>query len=57
MSHASNCIICAMEFDPDELHSLVLSELNATKFKIACDWSPKTSIDDAIQKMVTFFMK
>lgn len=34
MSHASNCIICAQEFNFDELHSLALSKLNVTKFKV-----------------------
>jgi len=34
MSHASNCIICAQEFNSDELHSLALSKLNVTKFKV-----------------------
>jgi hypothetical protein len=31
-----NCIICAKEFDPSELHSLALSKINVTRFKI-CD--------------------
>ena len=29
-----NCIICAEEFSSDELHSVKLSNINVTKFKI-----------------------
>jgi hypothetical protein len=29
-----NCIICAEEFDPNELHNVALSKINVTKFKI-----------------------
>ena len=29
-----NCIICADEFDPSELHNVKLSEINVTRFKI-----------------------
>jgi len=29
-----NCIICAEEFDPTELQSIVLSKINITRFKI-----------------------
>ena len=29
-----NCIVCAQEFDPDELHNIVLSKINVTSFKI-----------------------
>jgi len=32
--NACNCIICAKEFDSDELQSLALSKINATRFKI-----------------------
>jgi len=31
---ACNCIICAKEFNPDELVSVALSKINVTKFKI-----------------------
>lgn len=31
-----NCIVCADEFNPNELTSIVLSKINSTKFKI-CD--------------------
>lgn len=29
-----NCIICANEFDPDELASVALSKINVTNFKV-----------------------
>lgn len=29
-----NCIVCAQEFDPEELHSVALSKINVTRFKI-----------------------
>ena len=38
-----NCIVCAKEFDSDELQSVALSKINVTRFKIcqscldACD--------------------
>lgn len=31
---ACNCIVCANEFNPDELHNVALSEINITSFKI-----------------------
>jgi hypothetical protein len=33
-SQAENCIICAEEFNPDDLHNVTLSSINVTKFKI-----------------------
>ncbi len=29
-----NCIVCAKEFNPDELQSVALSKINVTRFKI-----------------------
>lgn len=29
-----NCIVCASEFNPNELENIVLSKINITKFKI-----------------------
>ena len=29
-----NCIVCAQEFDPEELQSVALSKINVTRFKI-----------------------
>lgn len=36
MTHVSvcNCIVCAKEFNPDELQSVALSKINVTRFKI-----------------------
>lgn len=31
---ACNCIVCAKEFNSDELQSVALSKINATRFKI-----------------------
>jgi hypothetical protein len=31
---ACNCIVCAQEFNPEELQSVALSKINATRFKI-----------------------
>jgi hypothetical protein len=31
---ACNCIICAGEFNPEELRSVALSKINRTRFKI-----------------------
>lgn len=32
--NACNCIVCASEFDSNELQSIALSKINATRFKI-----------------------
>jgi hypothetical protein len=37
MTQVSNCIVCAEEFDSDELHSVALSKINITRFKICQD--------------------
>lgn len=29
-----NCIVCAQEFDPDELQNVALSTINVTNFKV-----------------------
>jgi hypothetical protein len=31
---ACNCIVCAQEFNSDDLQSVALSKINATRFKI-----------------------
>jgi len=31
---ACNCIVCACEFNPEELQSVALSKINVTRFKI-----------------------
>lgn len=32
--HSDNCSICAEEFSDDELHTVALSTINITKFKM-----------------------
>ena len=34
MTQVSNCIVCAQEFDTDELYSIALSRINVTRFKV-----------------------
>ena len=34
IKESCNCIVCAEEFDPDELQSVALSEINVTNFKV-----------------------
>lgn len=34
MTKVSNCIVCADEFNDEDMQSLALSEINFTKFKI-----------------------
>lgn len=34
MTKVSNCIVCAEEFDTDELYSIALSKINVTRFKV-----------------------
>lgn len=29
-----NCIVCAQEFEPNELHNIALSKINTTTFKV-----------------------
>lgn len=31
---STNCMVCAQEFNPDELQSVALSKINTTRFKI-----------------------
>lgn len=60
MSYASNCIICAGEFNYDELHSLALSKLNASKFKIcqAClDKSDPTEDYAEARNIINSYLK
>ncbi len=42
-----NCIICANEFNSNELHSIALSKINITHFKICQDCLDKSDpVDD-----------
>lgn len=55
-----NCIVCAKEFDPDELQNVVLSKINITRFKI-CEACLKRSdpSDDyrAVRDIVNSYLK
>lgn len=55
-----NCIVCAQEFDPDELHSIALSKINTTKFKI-CDACFNSADPDedyrAVRQIVSSYSK
>jgi hypothetical protein len=46
-----NCIVCAREFNPDELTSIALSEINVTRFKI-CEACFKQSDPEEDYKQV-----
>lgn len=61
MSKAScNCIVCAQEFDPNELQSVALSKINITNFKIclAC-FDISDPVDDYFQarKIVNSYLE
>jgi len=34
MTHQVNCIICANEFDSEEMHTIALAKVNITNFKV-----------------------
>jgi hypothetical protein len=51
MSQAStNCIVCAGEFNEEELQSVALSKINTTRFKICCDCLEKSDPADDYQE-------
>jgi hypothetical protein len=54
-----NCIVCAKEFDPDELQNVALSEINKTYFKVckAC-FENADPIDDysQVRQILGFYM-
>lgn len=55
-----NCIVCANEFDPSELHSVALSKINITNFKVcqAC-LDSSDPVDDyrEVRKIVDSYLK
>lgn len=61
MNQASdNCMICAEEFDSKELHSVALSTVNVTKFKICTACLQKTDPADdysEVRQLVDNFTK
>ena len=55
-----NCIVCAQEFDPDELQSIVLSKINVTNFKVcqAClDISNPEGDYNEVRNIVDSYLK
>lgn len=57
---SDNCMICAEEFDSDELHSVALSTVNVTKFKICSCCLKKTDPADdysEVRELVNSFNK
>jgi hypothetical protein len=59
-SVSCNCIVCAQEFDPDELHSVALSKINSTTFKVcrACfDSSDPTEDYREVRSVVDMYLK
>lgn len=55
-----NCIICAEEFNPDELHSVTLSKINLTNFKVcqAClDKSNPNEDYKEVRNIVNSYLK
>lgn len=55
-----NCIVCAQEFNPDELQNVALSKINVTSFKVceaclnSCD-----PMDDyrEVREIITSYLK
>lgn len=55
-----NCIVCAVEFNPDELKNIVLSKINITPFKV-CEACINSSdpVNDyrEVKKIVNSYLK
>ncbi len=55
-----NCIVCAQEFDPEDLQSLALSKINVTNFKVcqAClDSSDPAEDYREVREVVNSYLK
>lgn len=60
MTQVSNCIVCAEEFDTDELYSIALSRVNVTRFKICqkcLDKSDPTDDYKEAREIVNTYLK
>ncbi len=61
MTHVScNCIVCAQEFDPEDLQSVALSKINTTNFKVcqAClDSSDPAEDYRQVREVVNSYLK
>lgn len=55
-----NCIVCAQEFDPEDLQSVALSKINTTNFKVcqAClDSSDPAEDYREVREIVDSYLK
>jgi hypothetical protein len=55
-----NCIVCAQEFDPEDLQSVALSKINTTNFKVcqAClDSSDPAEDYREVREVVSSYLK
>ncbi len=55
-----NCIVCAQEFDPEDLQSVALSKINTTNFKVcqAClDSSDPAEDYREVREVVDSYLK
>ena len=55
-----NCIVCAQEFDPQDLQSVALSKINTTNFKVcqAClDSSDPAEDYREVREVVSSYLK
>jgi len=60
MTQVSNCIVCASEFDTDELYSIALSRINVTRFKVCqkcLDSSDPSDDYQEARKIVNTYLK
>jgi len=54
-----NCIICAKEFNTDELKSVALSEINITRFKVCQECFEKSDHSDdysEVKKIINSYL-
>lgn len=55
-----NCVVCAQEFDPEEMQSVALSKINVTNFKVcqAClDSSDPAEDYRQVREIVNSYLK
>jgi len=55
-----NCVVCAQEFDPEEMQSIALSKINVTNFKVcqAClDSSDPAEDYRQVREIVNSYLK
>jgi hypothetical protein len=54
-----NCIVCAQEFDSEELQSVALSKINVTRFKICQGCLDQSNPDDdyrEVRKIINSYL-